>query len=251
MKRILVFSCGLGSYLIFLGTFLYLIAFVSIPVEIVPKTLDSEAQSSIARSLITDILLVGLFALQHSVMARKEFKQKWQQYIPKYLERSIYVLLASIALCILFWQWQPVGGIVWNLENITLKYIFYTLSATGWLIVLISTFLIDHFDLFGVRQVYLYLRQQEYRPLKFETKWLYKYVRHPLMLGFLIAFWFAPKMTISHFIFAVAMTIYIFVGIYLEERDLIAEHGENYRNYQNRVGAILPFFFAEGRRDNP
>ena len=240
MKRIFVFSFGLISYLIFLVTFLCLIAFVSIPVEIVPKTLDSVAQTPLTRSLITDILLVGLFALQHSVMARPRFKQWWEQYIAKYLERSIYVLLASIALCILFWQWQPIGAIVWNVENITAKYILYSCSAIGWIIVLVSTFLIDHFDLFGMRQVYLYFRQQEYRHLKFESKGLYKYVRHPLMLGFLIAFWFTPKMTVSHLIFAIAMTVYVFVGIYLEERDLREQHGESYRNYQEEVSMIFP-----------
>ncbi len=240
MNRIFVFSLGTVSYLIFLITFVYLIAFVGIPVDILPKTLDSTPQTSPILAIITDTLLVALFALQHSVMARPAFKKWWQEYIPKYLVRSIYVLLASIALCILFWQWQPIGGIVWNVENTIGKYILYGISATGWIIVLISTFLIDHFDLFGMRQVYLYFRQQEYTNLKFETKGLYKYVRHPLMSGFLIAFWAAPKMSVSHLLFAIAMTIYVFAGIYLEEQDLIKAHGQSYRTYQRQVSAIFP-----------
>lgn len=244
MKRTIALIFGSINYLFFLATFLYLIVFVSFGdiLEILPKSLDSTRQNSIILAIAIDILLVGLFGLQHSVMARPAFKRWWKKYIAKYLERSIYVLLASIALCILFWQWQPLGGIVWNVENTAAKYILYSLSAIGWIIVLKSTFLIDHFDLFGMRQVYLYFRQQEYQSLEFETKGLYKYVRHPLMLGFLIAFWFTPKMTVSHLIFAVAMTVYIFLGVYLEERDLIKEHGKNYRKYQQQVAAIFPFF---------
>jgi protein-S-isoprenylcysteine O-methyltransferase Ste14 len=229
---------GAISYLAFLFTTLYAIGFFGN--LIVPKTLDSGPSVSFPHALLVDLVLLGLFAVQHSVMARPAFKRWWTRYIPQPMERSTYVLCASLVLLLFYWQWLPVRGDIWNVENTRGRLLLLDVYGFGWLMVLYSTFLINHFDLFGLRQVYMHWRDVGYAPVDMKTPTLYKLVRHPLMLGFLIAFWATPHMTIGHLIFSLAATGYILVGIHLEERDLLAAHGEAYRGYQQRVSMLLP-----------
>lgn len=238
MKRVSVFLYGTISYLIFFGTFLYACGFVGN--LFVPKSMDSGATAPLGQALLINTLLLGLFAVQHSVMARPVFKKWITRFIPKAAERSTFVLLASLCLILMFWQWQPLGGVVWQVENPAGQAILYTLFAAGWLTVLIATFMINHFDLFGLRQVYLYLRGIEYKPLNFGTPLFYRYVRHPLYLGFMVGFWATPTMTITHLVFAVATTAYMLIAIQLEERDLVHEHGDSYLRYREEVPMIIP-----------
>lgn len=238
MSRILAFIYGLICYVIFFVTFLYTIGFVGN--LIVPKTLDSDLDGSLIQGLLINSLLITLFAVQHSFMARPGFKKWWRKIIPNPIERSTYVLMASLALLLLFWQWHSLGGIIWNIQNPIASNIIYGIFALGWLIVLLSTFMINHFDLFGLRQVYLYLRGEEYEDLGFRTPGFYKYIRHPIMLGFVVAFWATPMMTVSHLVFAIGTTIYMLVGIKLEEVDMIYLYGNLYQEYRQQVSMLIP-----------
>lgn len=237
-KRMFALAYGIVSYLIFLITFLYSIGFVGN--LMVPKAIDSGSHLSPLYSLLIDALLLGLFAIQHSVMARPAFKRWWTARVPRHVERSTYVLLASLLLLLLYWQWMPVPTVVWNFDSVAGRVLFSGLFGLGWLIVLLSTFMIDHVDLFGLRQVFLYVRNEVYQPVGFQTRAFYKLVRHPIMLGFLIVFWVTPRMTVGHLFFSLATTGYILVGIHLEERDLLAVYGNVYRHYQRRVSMLLP-----------
>jgi protein-S-isoprenylcysteine O-methyltransferase Ste14 len=241
MKRITFFIYGTLCYLFFLGIFLYAVGFLGN--FGVPNTIDGQPQVSVWQALAINLLLLSLFALQHSVMARQSFKRWWTQYIPKPMERSTYVLCTNIALALLFYAWQPMGGAIWHVQEPIGQVILYGVFALGWGLVLMATLLINHFDLFGMRQVWLYLRKQEYTPLLFKTPALYQQVRHPLYVGWLLAFWATPTMTVAHLVFAVATTIYILMAIQWEEKDLVAFHGEAYKDYQQRVPILIPRFF--------
>ncbi|NCJ06174.1 isoprenylcysteine carboxylmethyltransferase family protein [Synechococcales cyanobacterium C] len=242
VTRVAAFIYGLVCYVIFFATFLYTIGFVGNLV--VPKSIDSEPIIPLGQAILVNVVLLGIFGLQHSGMARQGFKKWWTQIVPKSIERSTYVLFSSLCLITLFYFWQPLGMTVWNLENPLAREILFSLFGVGWLLVLVSTFLINHFDLFGLRQVYLHLQGKEYTPLPFATPALYNYVRHPLYVGFLIAFWAAPTMTIAHLLFAIITTVYILLAIQLEERDLVSIHGQAYADYRRRVPMLIPF----GRR---
>jgi protein-S-isoprenylcysteine O-methyltransferase Ste14 len=238
MKRVLVFTYGVICYAIFFATFLYAAGFIGN--IFVPKSIDSGAQGPLGEALLINAALLGLFALQHSIMARKGFKQMLAKIIPEAAERSTYVLLSSACLILLFAYWQPLGGVIWDVQDSAGRLILYGLFAFGWLLVLVTTFLINHFDLFGLRQVWLYLRGEEYRPLGFVTPGPYKHVRHPLYVGWLFAFWATPTMTAAHLVFAIATTTYILIAIQLEERDLVKIHGVNYANYRRQVPMLIP-----------
>ena len=238
LKRVLFFVFGVTAYLIFLGTFLYAIAFVG--GFAVPRQLDGPLQTTLPRALAIDCVLLTIFAVQHSVMARRWFKERWTQIVPWTIERSIYVLFASLALILLFSQWRPIGITIWSVEAPAARALLWTLFAAGWSTVLIVTFLINHFDLFGLRQVWLPLIGRPYTRVSFRTPLPYRFVRHPLYLGFLFAFWMTPTMTLAHLVFAVATTAYIVLAIQLEERDLVAEHGASYERYRRSVPMLLP-----------
>jgi protein-S-isoprenylcysteine O-methyltransferase Ste14 len=242
LQRLAFFTYGCFAYLVFLGTFLYAIAFVG--GFAVPTRLDGAPTAPLPMSLAIDAALLALFAVQHSVMARRWFKDWWTQFVPPTIERSTYVLCASLALIVLFWQWRPLGGIVWSVGNPAVAFALWAVFASGWGLVLVVTFLINHFDLFGLRQVWLALIGAPYSHIAFRTPAPYRFVRHPLYFGFLLAFWMTPTMTLAHLVFAVATTAYILLAIQFEERDLVAEHGDTYRAYRLRVPMILP----RGRR---
>jgi methanethiol S-methyltransferase len=237
--RFAAFLYGLVCYAISFVTLLYACGFVGN--FAVPRAIDSEPLIAWHIALLVDAALLGVFGIQHSVMARQGFKAWWTQFVPKPIERSTYILFTSLCLIALFYFWQPIGGSIWNVTNPTGVAILYTVFGLGWLVVLVATFLINHFDLFGLRQVWLYLRGKEYTPLKFATPSLYKVVRHPLYVGLLFAFWSTPTMTATHLVFALMTTAYILVGIQLEERDLVNIHGNAYADYRRQVPMLVPF----------
>lgn len=238
MQRIAAFVYGVACYVAFLATFLYAIGFLGN--FAVMKTIDSGPQGSIAHALVIDSFLLFLFALQHSVMARPWFKRAWTRFVPEPVERSTYVLLSSLALLLMFWQWRPIGGVIWNVDGGIAELVIDCFYGMGLLIVLLSTFLINHFDLFGLRQVYLYLTGRPYTHLEFRTPFFYRYVRHPLYVGWLLTFWSAPVMTAAHLFFALMTTAYILVAIRFEEADLVTFHGEKYLRYREQVPMLVP-----------
>ena len=237
-KRSLFFVYGLAAYLVFLATFLYAIAFVG--GFAVPTRLDGPLQTTLPAALAIDCLLLTVFAVQHSVMARRWFKERWTQIVPWAIERSTYVLCASLALLLLFWQWRPIGVQIWSVENATARVALWALFAVGWATVLLVTCLINHFDLFGLRQVWLPLIGRPYTKITFRTPLPYRYVRHPLYFGFLLAFWMTPSMTLAHLVFALATTAYVVLAIQFEERDLVREHGAAYQDYRRDVPMLIP-----------
>ena len=249
MSRILAFLYGFAAYVLFLGTFLYAIGFVTgLPV---PKTIDDGPVVPLTEALIVNVLLMSLFAIQHSVMARQGFKRWWTQFVSPAVERSTYVLFATLALLLLLWQWRPIPTIVWQAADPAVAMSLVVLSLFGWVIVLTSTFLINHFELFGLHQVVMNLAGRRAGETHFKTPVLYKLVRHPIYLGFIIAFWATPTMTLGHLLFAAVTTAYIFVGIWLEERDLVAMFGDEYRRYRQRVGMVFPKFRREAPEQVP
>jgi len=238
MKRLLSLIYGVACYAVFFVTFLYAIGFVGNLV--VPKSIDSPAEGSLAGALLIDLLLLAVFAVQHSVMARPGFKRAWTRIVPVHLERSTYVLFASLALILLFRFWQPIGGVVWDVQDPIGKALLYGLFAFGWSLVLVTTFLINHFDLFGLRQVWLNFRGQRYTNVDFVMPGPYRLIRHPLYAGFICAMWPTPLMTITHLVFAIGTTAYILIAIQFEERDLAAALGDSYKAYRRRVPMLVP-----------
>ena len=239
MGAILSVVYGLAAYVFFLATFLYAIGFVGNMG--VPTSIDVGRASSLTEALIVDVLLLGLFAVQHSVMARRGFKRWWTRIVPESIERSTYVLAATLALALLLWQWRPIAEpVIWNVQNAAGVMALQAVFWLGWVILLVSTFLINHFELFGLRQVFAGFGRRDLPTQQFRTPLFYRYVRHPIYLGFVLAFWATPRMTAGHLLFAIATTGYILIGIWFEERDLIAQFGERYRAYRAQVGMLLP-----------
>jgi methanethiol S-methyltransferase len=239
---------GLLSYLFFLATFVYAIGFVG-NLPLLPKTIDTGAAAPLAETLVVNLALLGLFAVQHSVMARQGFKRWWTKVIPKSVERSTYVLAATAALALLLWQWRPIAEpVLWSVSDSVARFVFNAVFWVGWGVLLISTFLINHFELFGLRQVWANLRGQALPAPVFHTPLFYRHVRHPIYLGFVLAFWATPQMTAGHLLFAAACTGYILIGIWFEERDLVAQFGQRYLVYRQQVGMLLPKFGTRERK---
>jgi methanethiol S-methyltransferase len=239
MGRVIAFLYGLASYVVFFVAFLYAVGFVS--GLVVPKTIDSGTEVPLGEAVIVNLVLMSIFAIQHSVMARKQFKRWWTRFVPKSVERSTYVLFASLALILLCWQWRPLPAVVWHVDTPSIALALTGLAFAGWLTVLSSTFLINHFELFGLHQVANNLIGRPMPAPRFYTPLFYNFVRHPIYLGFIVAFWAAPTMTAGHLLFAAVTTAYIFVGIVLEERDLVALFGDEYRRYKERVSMLIPW----------
>ncbi len=247
--RLTTLLYGIFCYLAFFATFLYAIAFLG---DFgLARTIDSGVQGSLAMALLIDAGLLALFAVQHSIMARQWFKRAWTKIVPPAAERSTYVLFSSLALILLFWQWQPIGGVVWQVDNEFGQMAIYMVYATGWLLLLLATFLINHFDLFGLRQVYLHFIRQEYTGLAFRTPGLYKVVRHPIYFSWMCIFWATPRMTAAHLVFALATTAYMLIAIQWEEKDLTQVYGDAYRRYKQQVPGLLPVRFCRDNVPNP
>lgn len=242
MKRIAVFLYAVLCYLIFFATFLWMILFLGNFETIVPTTVDNGTSDSWLPALFVNLGLVALFGIQHTVMARKTFKDWWVKIVPRPMERSTYVLFSSVALILVLWFWQPITQPIWQAEATWASLILQWGFWLGWLILLLSTFMISHFNLFGLKQAYNYLKDNDPEPLRFMEPGLYNYVRHPLMLGFLIAFWSTPEMTGGHLVFSGGMTIYIIIGVYFEEKALTRQFGKKYKNYRSRVPKFIPGF---------
>lgn len=239
MGRIITLLYGVFAYFFFFVTFLYLIGFVAN--FAVPKGIDTGAAGSVGVAALINIVLMAIFALQHSVMARPGFKRSWTRFIPRAVERSTYVVLSSVALVVLMAFWRPMPAVIWDVQGTNLGIALQAIFWAGWFIVLTSTFMIDHFDLFGLRQVYLSFKQRELTRGKFHKRLFYKLVRHPIMTGFLIAFWATPILSAGHLLFAAGMTAYIYFAVKIfEEKDLIAEIGQPYVDYQSEVGPFIP-----------
>jgi protein-S-isoprenylcysteine O-methyltransferase Ste14 len=239
MGKLAAFLYGIVAYLVFAIVIMYSLGFVS--GLVVPKTIDSGPVGPLVESIVINLVLLTIFALQHSVMARPQFKTWWTTIVPKSVERSTYVLLASLVLALVFWQWRPIPGAVWEVKEPTIAASLLYLGLLGWVLVFLSTFMINHFELFGLHQVANNLAGKPMPPMKFKTPMLYNVVRHPIYLGFIIFVWATPVITAGHLLFAAVVTAYIFVGIALEEHDLIAVFGDEYRRYRQRVAMIVPF----------
>jgi protein-S-isoprenylcysteine O-methyltransferase Ste14 len=238
MKRYLIIGYGAAAYLLFFAAFLYLVGFVGN--LLVPRTVDHGLPAPIGQAVLVDVLLVGAFGVQHSVMARPTFKAWWTRFVPTSIERSTYVVLSSAVLVLLYWQWRTIPAVIWDVRAPAGRLVVWAVFWLGWAIALASTFMVSHFDLFGLRQVYLAWRGKPYTHIGFHARFLYRLVRHPLMLGFLIAFWAAPTMTAGHLLFSIAMTGYILIAVQLEERNLVAALGDQYRNYRRDVPMLVP-----------
>ena len=234
-----ILTYGIIAYVAFLVTILYAIGFVGN--WVVPKSIDTGTTGPIGQSILINVVLLSLFAIQHTIMARPAFKTWWTKIIPVSIERSTFVLATSLLLLLLFWQWRPMPTVIWHIDQPVISTVLQGLSLVGWMMVFYSSFLIDHFDLFGLRQVILHFRGKEYTHPTFVVRSLYRWIRHPLMAGFLVAFWFTPTMTHGHLLFAVVTTGYIFFGIWVEERDLAKVLGEEYAKYRQRTAMIIPF----------
>ena len=236
--RSVIFIHGIVSYALGTASLLYLIGFLGNIV--VPKSIDSPPEGAAAPAVLIDLILIALFAFQHSLMARPAFKERWTRIVPKPAERSTYVLATALMLALLFWQWRPIPGVVWSVEHPVGRGMLQGLFWMGWLILFASTFMINHFDLFGLRQVYLRLKGTPYRPVPFVQVALYRFVRHPIMLGLLMGFWATPSMSLGHLLFAAATTAYVFLGILLEEHDTRQALGEDYEHYRRKTSMIVP-----------
>ena len=239
MSRTLSLVYGVLCYLVFLGVLVYTIGFIGD--FLVPKSLDTGATGPVWSAIAVDLGLIALFGLQHSIMARRGFKDRWTRLVPEPIERSTYVLAASLVLVLLFWLWRPLPAVVWELEASWAVWLLWGIYALGWLVVLAAAHMIDGFHLFGLRQVWDHARGREPTELEFQTPWLYKYVRHPLMTGFFLVFWATPRMTVGHVLFAGGMSLYIFVGVWFEERDLVDSLGDRYREYREKVPKLIPW----------
>ncbi len=238
MGKAIAFLYGIVAHVGFLAVFMYLVGFLAN--YAVPKSIDSGQEGPFGQALLINVLLLAIFAVPHSIMARPGFKQAWTKIIPSHIERSTYVMISNLLLILLLWQWQPMTGVIWHVGHPVLTQVLWGLFDLGWLVLVLATFMINHFDLFGTRQVYIYLRGKEYSTLPFRTKGFYAYIRHPLMLGWFLGFWSTPHMTVGHLVFAVVTTVYILIAIQIEEKDLVRFHGDAYRDYKRRVSMLLP-----------
>ena len=246
MKRVWILFYGLFAYLFFLGTFSYAVCFAG--GFFVPKTIDHGLETPATKAIVIDLVLLSIFAIQHSVMARQGFKRRWTQVVSWYAERSTYVVAASAALALVLWQWRPIPHVIWDVRGGWAEVSMRSLFWVGWGILLLSTFLVNHFELFGLQQVWGHFRGREFHSPAFKTPGLYRVIRHPLYAGFLIGFWATPLMTAGHLLFSLACSGYILLGIYFEERDLIKAFGQEYHNYRSRVPMLIPFMkWSRGR----